>query len=91
MTKKDFVAAVAERTGTSKKITETVIDAVFSEIKDNLIAGEKVAINGFGSFEVRNRGERMGTNPSTKEKVKIPACKAPAFKAAKALKDAVNR
>ena len=56
-----------------------------------MAAGDKVQLIGFGTFETRERGERTGKNPRTKETVKIPACKAPAFKAGKALKDAVNK
>ena len=55
------------------------------------VAGDKVQLIGFGTFETRERGERTGKNPRTGEEVKIAACKAPAFKAGKALKDAVNK
>lgn len=90
MTKKEFIEIIAEKTNVSKKDAETVFDAVFAEIKSEMIAGEKVAINGFGTFEVRERAARQGINPLTKEKIDIAACKVPAFKAAKALKDAIN-
>lgn len=90
MTKKEFIANIAETTEVSKKDAEKVYDAIFAGIADQLAAGEKVAINGFGTFEVRERAARQGINPQTKEKVEIAACKAPGFKAAKALKDKVN-
>ena len=56
-----------------------------------MVKGDKVQLIGFGTFETRERGEREGINPLTKEKVKIAACNAPAFKAGKALKEAVNK
>ena len=58
---------------------------------DALVKGEKVQLVGFGSFEVRKRAARKGRNPQTKEEIKIPASKAPVFKAGKALKDLVNK
>lgn len=91
MTKKEFVGIIADKAGVSKKDTEAVYDAIFAEIAASLADGEKVAINGFGTFEVRERAARQGVNPQTKQKVEIAACKAPAFKAAKALKDSVNK
>ena len=91
MTKKEFIEIIAGQTNVSKKDTEAVFDAIFDEIKNEMISGGKVAINGFGSFEVRERAARQGINPLTKEKIEIAACKAPAFKAAKALKDAINK
>ena len=91
MTKKDFIASVAEKTEVSKKDVEKVYDAIFAGIAEQLAAGEKVSVNGFGAFEVRERPARQGINPLTKEKIEIAACKAPSFKAAKALKDSVNK
>lgn len=91
MTKKDFIASVSEKTGVSKKDAEKVYDAVFAGIAEQLAAGEKVAVNGFGTFEIRERAARQGINPLTKEKIEIAACKAPGFKAAKALKDSLNK
>lgn len=91
MTKKDFIASVSEKTGVSKKDAEKVYDAVFAGIAEQLAAGEKVAINGFGTFEIRERAARQGINPLTKEKIEIAACKAPGFKAARALKDSLNK
>ncbi len=91
MNKNELAAAVAEATGVSKKDAETVIKATFEKIADAMAAGDKVQIAGFGSFETRERSERTGLNPRTKETVTIAACKAPVFKAGKGLKDTVNK
>ena len=63
--------------------------AVFETITETLVDGEKVQLVGFGTFEVRDRKERQGQNPQTKEPIVIPATKVPAFKAGKSLKEAV--
>ena len=89
MNKTELIAAVAEKTGTTKKDAEVVVSAVFDTIAQELKKGEKIQISGFGIFEVKDRGARVGRNPHTKEAIQIPASKAPAFKAAKALKDRV--
>lgn len=91
MNKNELVAAVAEATGVSKKDTDAVIKMTFEKIAAAMAAGDKVQVAGFGTFETRERGERTGLNPRTKETVTIAACKAPAFKAGKALKEAVNK
>lgn len=91
MNKKDLVAVVSEAAGVSKKDTEAVVKATFEAIENALVKGDKVQLIGFGTFEVRTRGARTGINPQTKQTVKIPASKAPAFKAGRALKDAVNK
>ena len=75
----------------TKKDVATVVDAAFDKITAAMVAGDKVQLIGFGAFETRERGERTGKNPRTGETVTIAACKAPAFKAGKALKDAVNK
>ena len=90
MTKVELVRAVAEKTGLSKKDSEKAVAAVFASITESLKAGEKVSMVGFGTFEVKARPERPGINPRTKEAITIAASKAPAFKAGKALKDAVK-
>ena len=90
MNKAELIAAVAEKTGMSKKDTETVIVAALNTITEALAEEEKVQLVGFGSFEVKNRAERLGRNPQTGEPVPVPASKSPVFKAAKSLKDAVN-
>ena len=89
MNKNELIAEVADKTELSKKDTETVINAAIEAITASLAREEKVQLVGFGSFEIKNRAERMGRNPKTLEPVKIPASKAPVFKAGKALKDAV--
>ncbi|HBR08824.1 MAG TPA: integration host factor subunit alpha, partial [Clostridiales bacterium] len=75
----------------SKKDTEKVINATFNAITDELVAGEKISLVGFGSFDVKYRGERIGRNPKTKEEIKIPASRVPQFKAGKALKEIVAK
>ena len=89
MNKTELIAAVAEKTGLTKKDAERVVNATFETISQNLAAGNKVQVSGFGNFEVKAREARVGRNPRTKETIEIPATKLPAFKAAKALKDAV--
>lgn len=90
MTKADLVNAIAEKSGFSKKDSEKALGAVIGSITDSLVSGEKVQIVGFGTFEVRARAAKEAINPRTKEKIPVPAKMAPAFKAGKALKDAVN-
>ena len=91
MNKTELVSAVAEASGVSKKDTDAVIKATFEAIEKAMARGDKVQVIGFGTFEIRDRAEREGKNPQTGETVMIPACKVPAFKAGKALKDAVNK
>lgn len=91
MNKTDLIAAAAEQTGLSKKDTERVVNAALDAITAELSKGERVQLSGFGIFEVRTRKERTGRNPKTKEEIQIPASSAPAFKAAKTLKDAVSK
>ena len=91
MNKTELIAAVAEKTGMSKKDTEAVVSATLCAITDALKAEGKVQLVGFGSFEVKTRAARTGLNPRTKEPVEIAATKVPIFKAGKALKDAVTK
>ena len=91
MNKAELIAAVAEKTGLSKKDTEAVVSASLEVITESLAQGEKVQLVGFGSFETKARAARIGRNPRTKEEIKIPATKLPAFKASKTLKDAVAK
>ena len=91
MNKAELVAAVAEKTGETKKSAEAALNAIVEVITGTLAKGDKVQLVGFGSFEVRKRAARKGRNPQTKEEIKIPASKAPVFKAGKAFKDAVNK
>ncbi len=89
MNKAELIAAVAEKTGLTKKDADKAVAAVFATITDTLAKGDKVTVFGFGNFEVRERAARTGLNPRTKETIKIAASKVPAFKACKALKDAL--
>ena len=91
MNKAELIAAVAEKTGLSKKDTEAVVSASIEVITESLAQGEKVQLVGFGSFETKTRAARIGRNPRTKEEIKIPASKLPVFKAGKALKDAISK
>ncbi len=90
MNKTELIAAVAENAALSKKDAEKAVNAVVDAIKGALADGDKVQLVGFGTFEVRARGARTGKKPRTGEAIKIAASKVPAFKAGKALKDAVN-
>jgi len=90
MNKSDLIAAVAAKTGETKKNAEASINAVVDVVAETLAKGDKIQLVGFGSFEVRSRAARKGRNPQTGKEMKIAAKKAPVFKAGKALKDAVN-
>lgn len=90
MNKTDLINAVAEQADLTKKEAGLAVDAVFEAIQTSLAKGEKVQLIGFGNFEVRERAARKGRNPQTGKKIDIPASKVPAFKAGKALKDAVK-
>lgn len=89
MNKTELVNAVAEKADFSKKDAEKAVSAVIESITDALTQGEKIQLVGFGTFEVRERAEKQGRNPRTGEAMTVPASKLPAFKAGKALKDAV--
>lgn len=91
MNKADLVAAVAEKAGISKKDGEKAVNAAFDAITEALVAGDKVQLVGFGAFETKERSARVGRNPKTKEEIQIPASRVPAFKAGKALKDAIAK
>ena len=90
MNKTELVAAIAEKAGLSKKDAEGAVKAFTDTVAEQLKAGEKIQLVGFGTFEVAERAARTGKNPQTGEAIKIPASKAPKFKAGKALKDAIN-
>ena len=90
MNKTELIAAVAEKSELSKKDAEKAVNAVIESIVDALKTDEKVSLVGFGSFEAKKRPARTGHNPATGKEIKIAASKAPAFKAGKALKDALN-
>lgn len=91
MTKAELVAKIAEKADLTKKDSEIALGAVVEAISEALVAGDKVQLTGFGTFEVRERKEREGINPATKQPIKIAATKVPAFKPGKALKDAVAK
>lgn len=91
MTKAELINAIAEKSELTKKDAEKALNAVVTSITDALADGDKVQIVGFGTFEVRERSAKEAINPRTKEKISVPAKKAPAFKAGKALKDAVDK
>ena len=91
MNKTELIAAVAEKTGMSKKDSEAAVVATIAAITEALKAEDKVQIVGFGSFEVKKRAARTGRNPRSKETIEIPASQTPVFKAGKALKDAVAK
>jgi len=90
MNKGDFIGAVADAAELSKADAARAVDAMIEAITKALKKGDTVTLVGFGTFSVRKRAARMGRNPQTKEAIKIKASKNPAFKAGKALKDAVN-
>lgn len=85
-----LVEHVAERTGLSKAQAKQAVSAVFEAMSERLAAGDRIQVSGFGSFEIRDRAERQGTNPRTREKVTIPASKAVGFRAASSLKDRIG-
>ena len=89
MNKTELVAAVAEKTGFTKKDAERIVNATLETITDTLTKGDKVQLSGFGIFDVKKREARVGRNPRTKESIQIPATKQPVFKPSKTLKDLV--
>ena len=91
MNKTELAAAVAEKTGLSKKDAERVVATTLETIAQTLQKGEKVQLSGFGIFEVKDRDARVGRNPHTKEAIQIPATRLPVFKASKTLKDSVAK
>ena len=90
MNKTELIASVAQKTELTKKDAEKAVNAVFASVSEFLAKGEKVQLIGFGTFETRERAAREGRNPQTGEAIKIAATVVPAFKAGKALKDAVK-
>ena len=91
MNKTELIAAVAAKTGLTKKDAERVVNATVDAIAESLVKGDKVQLSGFGIFEVKAREARVGRNPRTKQTIQIPATRLPAFKASKTLKDAVAK
>ena len=89
MNKTELIAAIAEKTNLTKKDSELALTAALEAITEALVEGDKVQLIGFGTFETKKREAREGRNPRTGETIKVPASKAPVFKAGKALKDKV--
>ena len=89
--KTELIDLVAAKTGQAKSETTKTVNALLDVIKNELAKGEKVALVGFGTFEVRERAARKGRNPQTGAEIEIAAAKAPAFKAGKDFKEAVNK
>ena len=91
MTKAELIAVVGEKADLTKKDADKAVSAVLEAITETLANGEKVSLVGFGTFEVKERAERLGHNPQTGDVMVIAASKAPVFKAGTALKNAVNK
>ncbi|HIV21888.1 MAG TPA: HU family DNA-binding protein [Candidatus Scatomorpha stercorigallinarum] len=91
MNKAELITAAAEKAGITRKDAEKAISAALEVITGELVAGERVSLVGFGTFDVKVRGERVGRNPRTREEITIAASRVPQFKAGKALKDAVAK
>ncbi len=90
MNKNELISAVAEKSGISKKDAEKAINATLETITSTVAGGDKVQLIGFGTFELRERAEKQARNPRTGETMTVPACKAPAFKAGAAFKNAAK-
>ncbi|MBN8727874.1 MAG: HU family DNA-binding protein [Xanthomonadales bacterium] len=90
MNKGEFIGAIADASGLTKADAERAVEGMFNVVKKTLKSGEPISLVGFGTFEVRERAARTGRNPRTGETLKIKASKVPAFKAGKALKDALG-
>ena len=90
MNKTELIAAIADKAGIAKKDADKALAAFIETVTDELKAGGKVQLVGFGTFEVKERAERTGINPQTKEQIKIPASKAPVFKAGNTFKGEIK-
>ncbi len=90
MNKSELIASMSEKSNLSKKDAEKALNAFIEAVEEAMVKGDKIQLVGFGSFEVRDRAERKGRNPQTKEEITIPASKVPVFRVGKALKDMVN-
>ena len=91
MNKSELIEAAAASTGLRRSDVQHALEAILETITEEVGRGNKVTLTGFGNFELRERGARTGRNPQTGEQIEVAASKAPAFKAGKAFKDAVNR
>lgn len=91
MKKSELVSAIAAKSGYTKKDSDAMLNVILDCITEALQDGEKVSITGFGTFQVKERGEKKCINPRTKQEIICPASKAPVFKAGKTLKEIVNK
>lgn len=91
MNKSELITAMSEKTAISKKDTENLLSALIETIEDVVANGDKLQLIGFGTFEPRERAERKGRNPQTKEEITIPASVIPVFKAGNKFKEKVNK
>lgn len=91
MNKTELIAAIAEKSGTTKKDAERVLNATFETITAAMAKGDRVQVSGFGIFETKKREARTGRNPRTKQTIQIAATTVPVFKASKNLKDTVSK
>lgn len=92
MNKSELVSKMAEKSNLTKKDVEVALNAFMETVEETLVEGEKIQLVGFGTFDIRDRKERVGRNPRNPEQeIKIPASKAPVFKAGKTLKEKVNK
>lgn len=89
MNKAELIAAVADKTGLSRKDSEKALGAVLDTVTETLVEGDKIQLVGFGVFETKTREARVGRNPQTGAEIQIPASRSPVFKAGKVLKDIV--
>lgn len=90
MNKNDLITRISQKSEMTKKDVETVLNGFIDEVTDALVAGEKVQLIGFGTFETRRRAKRSGRNPQTGDVIEIPEANVPAFKAGSRLKEAVK-
>lgn len=91
MNKVEIESKIVQETGLDKATVSTVVNNFLNTIEDSLASGDTVRLVGFGTFQTTDRKERIGVNPSTGEKITIPASKKPSFRAGKTLKAAVNK
>lgn len=91
MNKKELIAEMKEKSNLSKGDIEKALSAFIETVQESVRNGESIQLLGFGTFLLKDRAARIGTNPKTKEKIEIPATKVPVFKAGKEFKEKVNR
>lgn len=91
MTKSELITSLAQKMNCTKKDATAAVEATFAVIQETLEKGEKISVTGFGTFEIRERGEKICINPRTKEKMVCPPCKTPAFHAGRDLKRTINK